>query len=236
MSNSKATNVDAAEIAKFDAVASDWWDADGSFRPLHDLNPVRLAFVQQHVEVARARVLDVGCGGGLLSEAMAGEGGSVLGIDASSGAIRAASAQAQSSGSGASYGQTTVEAVVAESPANFDVVTCMEMLEHVPDPAAVVAACAACLKPGGWLVASTLNRTFKAFALGIVAAEHVLQLLPKGTHEYARFIRPSELGRWARASGLSMVSVAGLDYDPLRRHAELRADVSVNYLAAFQKV
>ena len=190
---SSQPNVDPAEVQKFDAIAASWWDPEGAFRPLHDLNPTRAAFVEQHCPVAGKAVLDVGCGGGLLSEALAALGGEVTGIDMASEALSVARLHRHESGLEVDYRQITSEDLAVECPDQFDVVTCMELLEHVPDPASMIKAMATLLKPGGFLFASTLNRTAKAFALAVVGAEYVLGLLPRGTHEYARFIKPSEL-------------------------------------------
>lgn len=231
MDSATTRNVDPDEVRKFDQQAGDWWNPDGAFRPLHDLNPVRLEYVDRYAPLTGAEVLDVGCGGGILSFAMAERGARVLGVDASAAGVEAAEAHVAGRDLALQFRVATVEDLAAEDD-RYDVVTCMEMLEHVPDPAAVVRACATCLKPGGRLVASTLNRTLKAFALGIVAAEHVLELLPKGTHRYESFIRPSELARWGRAAGLSTLDVSGIAYDPLRRKASLTPDVSVNYIMA----
>lgn len=228
-------NADAAELERFGALAATWWDPEGPMKPLHDLNPVRLAFVRQHATLAGVDALDVGCGGGLLSEAMARAGARVTALDLAAPLLDVAQLHASANGLVIDYRRQAVEVHAAENAGRYDVVTCMEMLEHVPDPAAVVAACAELLKPGGVLCVSTLNRTATAFALGIVAAEYVLGLLPRGTHEYAKFIRPSELDRWARATGLALLDLRGLRYDPLRRRASLVDDVDINYLMAFQK-
>ncbi len=228
-------NVDSAELERFGALAATWWDPEGPMKPLHDLNPVRLAFVQQHAALAGVDALDVGCGGGLLSEAMARAGARVTALDLAAPLLDVAQLHASANGWVIDYRRQPVEAHAAENAGRYDVVTCMEMLEHVPDPAAIVTACADLLKPGGVLCVSTLNRTAKAFALGIVAAEYVLGLLPRGTHEYAKFIRPSELDRWARAAGLELLDLRGLRYDPLRRRASLADDVDINYLMALRK-
>lgn len=228
-------NLDPEEVARFDAVAAGWWDPEGDFRPLHELNPVRARFVIDHVDVADKDLLDVGCGGGLLSEAMDQAGASVTGIDLSERALKVARLHQHESGTDVDYQKITVEELAADHGGGFDVVTCMEMLEHVPEPESVIAAAAHLLRPGGWLFASTLNRTPKAFALGIIAAEYVLGLLPRGTHQYRRFIRPSELTRCARHCGLGLIDVRGVDYNPLRRTARLVESPAVNYIAAFQK-
>ena len=234
--NSTATNFDQAELDKFAELAHRWWDPTGPQRPLHELNPARLAYVRERVALRGARVLDVGCGGGLLSEALAGEGAQVTGLDLAPELIDIArlhllEAQATRPEMRVDYRVQSVEALAAEMPAQFDAVTCMEMLEHVPDPAAVVRACAELLRPGGSLFVSTLNRTAAAFALAIVGAEYLAGLLPRGTHHYAQFIRPSELAAWLRQAGLELREVSGLHYDPLRRTARVGAGTAVNYLA-----
>ncbi len=228
-------NLDPAEIAKFDAAAPRWWDPDGEFRPLHDLNPARLDYVEARAGLAGKQVLDVGCGGGLLAEGMARRGARVLGIDLAPEALAVARLHAAESGLALEYRQVAVEELAESAPAAFDVVTCLEMLEHVPDPARVVAALARLVRPGGHVVLSTINRNVKAFALAIVGAEYLMRLLPMGTHRYARLIRPSELSRWARAAGLELLDLAGLAYDPFSRRARVGTDVSVNYLAHFRR-
>jgi 2-polyprenyl-6-hydroxyphenyl methylase/3-demethylubiquinone-9 3-methyltransferase len=228
-------NVDPSEIAKFDAAAPRWWDPDGEFRPLHDLNPARLDYIEARAGLAGKRVLDVGCGGGLLAEGMARRGAIVTGIDLAPEALAVARLHAIESGVAVEYRQIAVEALAEADPGNWDLVTCLEMLEHVPDPAAVVASLARLVRPGGHVLCSTINRNAKAFALAIVGAEYVMRLLPMGTHRYARLIRPSELSRWARAAGLELADLAGLEYDPLGRKARVTADVSVNYLAHYRR-
>lgn len=231
-----APNVDAAELAKFSELAHRWWDPESEFRPLHEINPLRLAWIDGLAPLAGRRVLDVGCGGGILAEAMARKGADVLGIDLAEKSLKVAQLHALETGvANLRYREVTVEALAAEQPAGFDVVTCMEMLEHVPDPASVVRACAALVKPGGWVFFSTLNRNPKSFLFAIVGAEYVLQLLPKGTHEYARFIRPSELAAWCREAGLDLQATRGMEYNPLTRRYRLSADTSVNYLLATRK-
>ncbi|NZA26755.1 bifunctional 2-polyprenyl-6-hydroxyphenol methylase/3-demethylubiquinol 3-O-methyltransferase UbiG [Luteimonas sp. SJ-92] len=224
-------NFRQAELDKFGALAGRWWDPDGPQKPLHALNPVRLAYVAERALLAGAEVLDVGCGGGLLSEAMAGEGARVTGIDLSAELIRIARLHRLESGIEVDYQETAVESLAAARPESFDVVTCMEMLEHVPDPAAIVAACARLLRPGGRLFVSTLNRTPAAFALAIVGAEYVAGLLPRGTHQYRDFIRPSELRRWLQDAGLELEDVSGMAYAPWRNAARLSRRTDVNYLA-----
>lgn len=230
------TNADPQELAKFSELAHRWWDPESEFRPLHQINPLRLDWIAGFVPLAGKRVLDVGCGGGILSDAMARRGANVLGIDLASKPLKVAQLHAIEAGtSSVSYREVAAEALAAESPATFDVVSCMEMLEHVPDPSSVVRACSTLVKPGGWVFFSTINRNAKAFLFAIVGAEHVLQLLPKGTHEYARFIRPSELVGWCREAGLDTAATRGLEYNPLTRRYWLSADTSVNYLIACRK-
>jgi 2-polyprenyl-6-hydroxyphenyl methylase/3-demethylubiquinone-9 3-methyltransferase len=228
-------NVDPAEIAQFDAAAPRWWDPDGEFRPLHDLNPARLDYIEARAGLARSRVVDVGCGGGLLAEGMARRGARVLGIDLAPEALAVARLHALESGLEVEYRAVAVEALADSATGQFDLVTCLEMLEHVPDPAAVVASTARLVRPGGNVVFSTINRNARSFALAIVGAEYLMRLLPMGTHRYARLIRPSELSRWARASGLELLDLAGLAYDPFSRRARVTGDVSVNYLAHFRR-
>jgi 2-polyprenyl-6-hydroxyphenyl methylase/3-demethylubiquinone-9 3-methyltransferase len=230
------TNADPQELAKFSELAHRWWDPESEFRPLHQINPLRLDWIAGLVPLSGKRVLDVGCGGGILSDAMARRGANVLGIDLASKPLKVAQLHAMEAGTpSVSYREVAAEALAAESPAAFDVVTCMEMLEHVPDPSSVVRACATLVKPGGWVFFSTINRNPKAFLFAIVGAEHVLKLLPKGTHEYARFIRPSELTRWCRDAGLDAAATRGLEYNPFTRRYWLSADTSVNYMIACRK-
>ncbi len=230
--NSRPTeSVDAAEIRKFDALAGRFWDPEGEFGPLHRLNPVRLGYVAARTTLKDRDVLDVGCGGGILAEALAREGARVTGIDLSAAALATAELHALESGVAVRYRLASAEALAAEAPASYDAVTCMEMLEHVPDPASVIGALARLVRPGGSVFVSTLNRTPRAFLLAILGAEYVARLLPRGTHEYARFIRPSELARAARAAGLRVADLAGLGYDPLTRQFRLESGVAVNYLA-----
>jgi 2-polyprenyl-6-hydroxyphenyl methylase / 3-demethylubiquinone-9 3-methyltransferase len=229
-------NADPQELAKFSNLAHRWWDPESEFRPLHQINPLRLDWIETHARVAGKRVLDVGCGGGILSDAMARRGADVLGIDLATKALKVAQLHAvEAATPSVEYREVAAETLAAESPAHFDMLTCMEMLEHVPDPSAIVAACAALVKPGGWLFFSTLNRNPKSFLFAIVGAEHVLKLLPKGTHEYAKFIRPSELAQWCRSSGLTLTDTRGLEYNPFTRRYWLSADTSVNYMIACRK-
>jgi 2-polyprenyl-6-hydroxyphenyl methylase/3-demethylubiquinone-9 3-methyltransferase len=228
-------NVDPAEIGKFNDLAHRWWDPDGESRPLHDLNPVRLAYVRERVALRGAPVLDVGCGGGLLSEAMAREGAVVTAIDLAPDLLAVARLHLHESEVQVDYRQVAVETLAEEAPGSFAAITCMEMLEHVPDPASVIAACATLLKPGGRLFVSTLNRTPQAFALAILGAEYVMRLLPRGTHSYAQFIKPSELGAWLRSAGLGLEHVSGLHYEPFTRKAWSGGGTAVNYLACATK-
>lgn len=228
-------NVNPAETAKFDRLASRWWDPDGESRPLHDLNPVRLAFIAGRCVLKGARAVDVGCGGGLLSEALARAGASVTAIDLAPAVLDVARLHLLESGLAVDYRLTSVESLASEAPASFDVVTCMEMLEHVPDPASVIGACASLLKPGGMLFLSTLNRTPLAFGAAIIGAEHVLRLLPRGTHHYAQFLKPSEIAADLRRAGLALDELTGIAYNPLTRKAWLTGSVAVNYLACARK-
>lgn len=231
-------NADPAELAKFSDLAHRWWDPDSEFRPLHQINPLRLAWIEQLAGgLAGKQVLDVGCGGGILADSMARKGAEVLGIDLATKALRVAQLHAlEAQTQGVTYREVAAEALAAESPARFDVVTCMEMLEHVPDPASVVAACSTLVKPGGWVFFSTLNRNPKSFMFAIVGAEYVLNLLPRGTHEYAKFIRPSELAGYCRRADLTLEHSKGMAYNPLTRRYWLNQDTSVNYLIATRKV
>lgn len=228
-------NFRQAELDKFASLAGRWWDPDGPQKPLHALNPVRLDYVAARVPLSGAEVLDVGCGGGLLSEALAGKGARVTGIDLAEALIQVARLHRLESGLEIDYQVKTVEALAAERPGSFDAITCMEMLEHVPDPAAILDACATLLKPGGRLFVSTLNRTPSAFVLAIVGAEYVARLLPRGTHRYEDFIRPSELAAWLRATGLELEDVTGMAYEPWRNAARLSRRTGVNYLACALK-
>ena len=230
------TNVDAQELAKFSALAHRWWDPESEFRPLHQINPLRLEWIDGLSPLRGKTVVDVGCGGGILAEAMARRAAQVTGIDLANKPLGVARLHALETGvDNVEYREIAAEALAAEQPAAFDVVTCMEMLEHVPDPSAVVRACGEMVKPGGWVYFSTLNRNPKSFIFAIIGAEYVLKLLPRGTHEYARFIRPSELARWCRDAGLELEGSRGLQYNPLTRRYWLSADTSVNYLIACRK-
>ena len=229
-------NVDPAELAKFSELAHHWWDPESEFRPLHQINPLRLDWIAKQALLAGQQVLDVGCGGGILAEAMARQGAEVLGIDLATKSLKVAQLHALESGlANVSYREVAVEALAAERPASFDVVTCMEMLEHVPDPASVVKACTELVKPGGWVFFSTLNRNPKSFLFAIVGAEYVLKLLPRGTHEFAKFIKPSELASYCRAAGLDLQGTRGMEYNPLTKRYWLSGDTSVNYMIATRK-
>ena len=228
-------NVDAAEVAKFNALASRWWDPEGDFRPLHEINPLRLDWIRQHVALPDKAVVDIGCGGGILTESLAAAGADVMGIDMADGPLSVARLHRVESGASVTYEQTTAEALAASKPAEFDVVTCLEMLEHVPDPSQVVRSCAELVKPGGDVFFSTINRNPKSFLFAIVGAEYVLKLLPAGTHAYEKFIRPSELEEWARIAGLELRSSIGMHYNPLTREYSLGPNLDVNYLMHFQR-
>ena len=230
-----AENFRQEELDKFAALANRWWDPNGPQKPLHALNPVRLDYVKRRISLTGSRVLDVGCGGGLLSEALAKEGAEVVAIDLAPELIKVARLHRLESGVEVDYRVQAVEALADEAPASFDAITCMEMLEHVPDPAAIIAACERLLKPGGRLFLSTLNRTPAAFALAIVGAEYIARMLPKGTHHYQDFIKPSELAGWVRTAGLQLEDVSGLAYEPWRNAARTASRTDVNYLASAVK-
>ncbi len=228
-------NVDQAEIAKFEALASRWWDRAGDFRPLHEMNPLRANWIDARAPVAGRRVLDVGCGGGILSEALAQRGAQVTGIDMGEAPLAVARLHLVESGLEIDYRQANAEDLAGEETGSYDVVTCMEVLEHVPDPASLVRACAQLVRPGGNLFFATINRNPKSYVFAILGAEYLLKLLPKGTHDYARFIRPSELAGWARAAGLTVGDVEGMLYNPLTRAFSIGRDVDVNYLLHARK-
>lgn len=231
-----ATNFDAAELAKFSALAHRWWDPNSEFKPLHDINPLRLDYIDALAGgVAGKRIFDVGCGGGILSEAMARRGARVTGIDLSDKALKVAQLHAFETEVAVEYRLADVALVAAAEPASADIVTCMEMLEHVPAPAVTIAACSALLRPGGLAVFSTINRNPKSYLLAVIGAEYFLRLLPRGTHDYARFIRPSELCRHARDAGLDTVSMIGMTYNPFTRSYRLESDMDVNYIVACRK-
>jgi len=223
-------NADPAELAKFGDLAHRWWDPNSEFKPLHAINPLRLDWIEQSVGLAGKRVLDVGCGGGLLSEGMAARGAQVTGIDLSEKPLGVARLHLLESGNQVDYRMISAEHLAEEAPASFDVVTCLEMLEHVPNPASVVSACARLVKPGGTVFFSTLNRNPKAYLLAVIGAEYILGMLPKGTHDYAKFIKPSELTRWSRQANLEPAELIGMTYTPLTQHYALGRDTSVNYL------
>jgi 2-polyprenyl-6-hydroxyphenyl methylase/3-demethylubiquinone-9 3-methyltransferase len=230
-----SANVDPAELAKFSDLAHRWWDTESEFRPLHQINPLRLNWIQSLVPLAGLKVVDIGCGGGILSDAMARQGAQVLGADLAVKSLKVAQLHALEAGTqGVQYREISAEDLAEEQPGQFDVVTCMEMLEHVPDPASVVKACAKLVKPGGWVFFSTLNRNPKSFLFAVVGAEYILNLLPKGTHEYARMIKPSELADWVRAQGLDVMHMKGMTYNPFTRNYAMGADTDVNYLMATQ--
>ncbi|WP_404299435.1 bifunctional 2-polyprenyl-6-hydroxyphenol methylase/3-demethylubiquinol 3-O-methyltransferase UbiG [Alicycliphilus denitrificans] len=232
----ESVNADPAELAKFSELAHRWWDPDSEFRPLHQINPLRLDWINQLSPLAGQCVLDVGCGGGILSDSMARKGAAVTGIDLASKALRVARLHAlEAQTPNIQYREISVEALAQEAPASFDTVTCMEMLEHVPDPQSVVTACARLVKPDGWVFFSTINRNPKAFTLAIVGAEYLLKMLPRGTHEYAKFIRPSELAAACRNAGLDVLQMRGMQYNPLTSRYWLSGDTSVNYLFATRR-
>jgi len=229
-------NVDQSEIAKFSALAHRWWDQNSEFKPLHAINPLRLGWIKSFVELNGKRALDVGCGGGILAEALAQSGAQTTGIDLSEKALKVAELHALESGAQVNYQAISAEALALTEPASFDVVTCMEMLEHVPDPASVVRACATLAKPGATLFFSTLNRNPKSYLFAIIGAEYLLRLLPKGTHDYRKFITPSELGHFVRDAGLEIIGIKGLSYNPITQIYSLTNDTAVNYLIATRKV
>ena len=231
-----ATNVHLHEIHKFGSMAERWWDLQGEFKTLHDINPLRLQFIQQYAELAGKRIVDVGCGGGILTEGLAQHGADALGIDLSEELIDVADLHGLEVGINTHYQKISVEELAEQQPASFDHVTCMEMLEHVPDAGSIIAACAKLVKPDGMVFFSTLNRHPKAYLLAIVAAEYMLQMLPKGTHDYKTFIKPSELSQSARASGLELQGMVGISYNPVSKKFSLGKDIDVNYIAAFKRV
>ncbi|AVY93087.1 MULTISPECIES: bifunctional 2-polyprenyl-6-hydroxyphenol methylase/3-demethylubiquinol 3-O-methyltransferase UbiG [Microvirgula] len=228
-------NVDQTEIDKFSQMAHKWWDLDGEFKPLHQINPLRTDYIDRHAPLDAARVVDVGCGGGILTEALARRGATVTGVDLAKKSLKVAQLHALDQGLTIDYRCVAVEALAAEQPASFDRVVCMEMLEHVPDPQSVVSSCAALARPGGWVFFSTLNRNLKSYLMAVVGAEYVLNWLPRGTHDYARFIKPSELTRMARNAGLELADISGMRYNPLTRTYHLDNETSVNYLMACRK-
>ena len=232
----EALNADPAELAKFSDLAHHWWDPESEFKPLHQINPLRLDWIHALADLNQKRVLDVGCGGGILADSMARKGANVTGIDLASKSLRVAQLHALETGTpNIQYREISVEALAQEQPASFDVVTCMEMLEHVPDPGSVVRACAELVKPDGWVFFSTLHRSAKAFMLAIVGAEYVLNMLPRGTHEYAKMIRPSELAASCREAGLDLIGTKGMEYNPITQRYALTTDTSINYMLAARK-
>ena len=234
--NTVEQNVDSAEIAKFNALASRWWDPDGDFRPLHHINPLRLDYIRQRANLNSTEVLDVGCGGGILAESMALGGANVTGIDMAEGPLAVARLHQAESGTDVRYTMSTAEAFADEMPAQFDVVTCLEMLEHVPSPSAVISACRDLVKPGGDVFFSTINRNPKSFLFAIVGAEYLLKLLPAGTHDYEKFIRPSELEEWSRHAGLELQHSIGMHYNPISSEYRLGPGLDVNYLMHFKRI
>ena len=230
------SNVHLHEIHKFGSMAERWWDTEGEFKTLHDINPLRLEFIQRYVELAGQRIVDVGCGGGILTEGLAKHGADAFGIDLSEDLIDVADLHGLETGINAHYQKISVEDLAAEQPESFDHVTCMEMLEHVPDAGSIISACAKLVKPNGMVFFSTLNRHPKAYLLAIAAAEYVLQMLPKGTHDYKTFIKPSELSQSARAAGLELQGMVGISYNPITKQFSLGKDLDVNYIAAFKRI
>ena len=228
-------NVHAHEIEKFGSMAERWWDLHGEFKTLHAVNPLRIGFIEQFTSIENRQILDVGCGGGILTEALAQKGANALGIDLSGDLVDIAELHALETGTNVHYQKISVETLAAQQPESFDVVTCMEMLEHVPDAGSIISACAKLVKPEGLVFFSTLNRHPKAFLLAIVAAEYVMQMVPKGTHEYKTFIKPSELSQSARAAGLELQGMIGIEYNPITQRFSLGSDIDVNYIAAFKK-
>jgi 2-polyprenyl-6-hydroxyphenyl methylase/3-demethylubiquinone-9 3-methyltransferase len=235
MNTETTENIDRAELAKFEAIASRWWDPESEFRPLHDINPLRLNYIDERCNLNGKTVIDIGCGGGILSESMARRGAHVTGIDMGEAPLAVAKLHKLESGVEVNYLHSTAEAIAEQTPQAYDIVTCLEMLEHVPDPASVIKACAKLVKPGGHVFFSTINRNPKSFVFAIVGAEYVLNLLPKGTHDYKKLIRPSELSEWSRAARLSVKDVTGMTYNPFMKRYKLGRDTSVNSLIHTQK-
>lgn len=230
------SNVDQAEIAKFEALASRWWDRESEFKPLHEINPLRINWIEEHVSLAGKKVLDVGCGGGILSEGMAKRGATVTGIDMGDAPLSVAKLHKLESQVDVEYFKSTAEDFVAEHAGKYDIVTCLEMIEHVPDPSSVIKACRSLVKPNGYVFFSTISRNPKSYLFAIIGAEYVLRLLPRGTHDYQKFVNPSELGAWCREAGLDVQDMTGLTYNPLSKTYKLAEDVSVNYMIQTQRI
>lgn len=230
-----SANYDPAELTKFSQMAETWWDSTGENRMLHAINPLRLSFIKQYTDLKNKYVLDVGCGGGILTESLASNGAIATGIDLNPDLLKVANSHAQISGYRIDYELTAVEDFAESNPSKYDIVTCMELLEHVPDPSAILTACAKLVKPGGHLFFSTINRTLKAYLFAVAGAEYLLQWLPRGTHEYAKFIRPAELDNWARRNQLRLIELCGMNYSPLKQEFYLDSDVNVNYLTYYQR-
>ena len=235
MTTTATDNVDLAELAKFNSLAARWWDTEGEFGALHEINPLRLDWIRQYVKLAGSKALDIGCGGGILAESMSACNATVTGIDMAEAPLAVARLHQHESGAEVDYRRSTAESLAMEEPGHYDVITCMEMLEHVPDPSQVIRSCAELVKPGGHVFFSTINRNPKSFLFAIVGGEYVLNLLPKGTHEYDKFIRPSELEQWARTAGLALQASIGMHYNPLTKKYSLRSNLDVNYLMYYQR-
>ena len=230
MSTENKENIDRAELAKFEAIASSWWDPESEFRPLHDINPLRLNYIDERASLHGKKVIDIGCGGGILSESMSRRGATVTGIDMGEAPLSVAKLHKLESGVEVEYIHSTAEAMAEKNAGAYDIVTCLEMLEHVPDPASVIKSCYELVKPGGHVFFSTINRSPKSYAFAIIGAEYILKLLPKGTHDYRKLIRPSEMSSWARKAGLNVKDLTGMTYNPFTKHYKLGRNVDVNYL------